>query len=125
VAGVDFGPYMAEREETGPTPSPTSAPQTLAWGDANCAGGVNSVDALGDLRYVAGLVVSQTEPCPDVGAAVEVLGASPHPWGDVDCSGAVNSVDSLKVLRYVAGLSVSAPAECPEIGEQVEVTAPG
>lgn len=124
LEGVESGSYVAEREDTGPTPSPTLAPRTLAWGDVNCSGGVDSVDALGLLRYVAGLSVSQTERCPNVGTAVEVLGAQ-RAWGDVDCSGAVDSVDSLKVLRYVAGLSAPAPAGCPGIGETVEVTAPG
>jgi len=124
LPGVASGPYMAEREEAGPTPSPTPAPQALAWGDINCTGGVNSVDALAGLRYVAGLQVSQADFCPGVGKTVEVLGASPRAWGDVDCSGAVNSVDSLKLLRYVAGLPAAA-ADCPEIGDQVEVVAPG
>ncbi|HSP54901.1 MAG TPA: dockerin type I domain-containing protein [Dehalococcoidia bacterium] len=56
-------------------------------GDADCNGNVNSVDALGVLRSVAGL-----------GSPACLSSA------DVDCSGAVNSVDALKILRHVAGL---------------------
>lgn len=35
-------------------------------GDVDCNGIVNSVDALKVLRFVAGLSVNQTEPCPDI-----------------------------------------------------------
>jgi len=36
-------------------------------GDVDCNGVVNSVDSLKILRHAAGLSVSQTEPCPDIG----------------------------------------------------------
>ncbi len=42
------------------------------WGDADCDGDVDSVDALKILRYVAALPVAQTEPCPDIGTEVQV-----------------------------------------------------
>lgn len=86
-------------------------------GDVDCSLAVNSVDALKLLRHVAGLSVSQTEPCPDV-ATDEA-----SPWGDVDCTGAVNSVDALKVLRYVAALSVAQTEPCLDMG--VVVLLPG
>jgi len=62
------------------------------------------------LRHVAGLSVSQTEPCPDIGCSL------PETWGDIDCDGDVDAVDSLLILRHVAGLSVSLPTGCPAIG---------
>jgi hypothetical protein len=68
------------------------------------------VDALKELRFVAQLSVSQTEPCPDIGTDVASV------WGDVDCSGSVTSVDALKVLRYVAQLPVTQTEPCPDIG---------
>ena len=68
------------------------------------------MDALKELRHVALLSVSQTEPCPDIGTNVASI------WGDVDCNGAVTSVDALKVLRYVAQLSVSQTEPCADIG---------
>jgi hypothetical protein len=43
------------------------------WGDNDCSGAVNSVDALKTLRYVASLPVQQNEPCPDIGTTVQVV----------------------------------------------------
>jgi cell division septation protein DedD len=47
-------------------PTPTQAPRL--WGDVNCDGSVNSVDALTLMRWTAGLPVLQVEPCPEIGA---------------------------------------------------------
>jgi hypothetical protein len=96
-----------------PTPTPTEPPPQLIQGDVDCNGGVTSVDALKELRFVAQLSVSQTEPCPDIGTDVASV------WGDVDCSGSVTSVDALKVLRYVAQLPVTQTEPCPDIGIEV------
>lgn len=85
----------------------------LTQGNVDCAGGVTAVDALKELRYVAQLSVSKTEPCPDIGANVASI------WGDVDCSGSVTSVDALKILRYVAQLTVNQSEPCPNIGTPV------
>ena len=85
----------------------------LTQGDVDCNGGVTSVDALKELRYVAQLSVSQAEPCPDIGTEVASF------WGDVDCSGSVTSVDALKILRHVALLPVQQTEPCPDIGEEV------
>jgi hypothetical protein len=79
-------------------------------GDVDCDGDVDSVDSLKGLRHVAGLSVSQNEPCPAIGSEVASL------FGDVDCDDDVDSVDSLKILRSVAGLSVSQIEPCPDIG---------
>jgi hypothetical protein len=84
-------------------------PQTLS-GDVNCNGSVDSVDGLGVSRFVAGLPVSQTQPCPAVGTG------APFGHGDVNCSGEVNAVDALFILRHVAGLPVNLPQGCREIG---------
>jgi hypothetical protein len=69
-------------------------------GDADCSGTVNSVDALKDLRHVAGLF-----PDPSCINA-----------GNVDCDFDMDSVDSLFILRFVAQLPVTLPLNCPEIG---------
>jgi hypothetical protein len=107
------------------SPTPTTSPGvTLAWGDDDCDGDVDSVDGLKDLRYVAGLPVQQTEPCPDLGSQVGIAAASAHQWGDVDCDGDVDSVDGLKILRFVAGLPVTGPPPCPDIGTPVNVMPP-
>ncbi len=95
-----------------------AGPPTLpGQGDVDCDGDVDSVDSLKELRHVAGLSVSQNEPCPEIGSEVASL------FGDVDCDDDVDSVDSLKILRSVAGLSVSQIEPCPDIGIAVEVTA--
>jgi hypothetical protein len=46
------------------TPSASAAPA----GDVDCSGIVDSVDALHLLRHIAGLPVTQSEPCPDIGS---------------------------------------------------------
>jgi hypothetical protein len=92
------------------TPTPTATPVSTIFGDVDCDGDVDSVDAQKELRHVAVLPVSQTEPCPDIGSEVA------SQFGDVDCDDDVDSVDSLKILRFVAGLSVSQQPGCPLIG---------
>jgi hypothetical protein len=47
--------------------SETSAGASQLYGDANCDGAVNSVDALLVLRWKAGLSVNQVQPCPTIG----------------------------------------------------------
>ena len=87
-------------------------------GNVDCSGptgGVSSVDALKVLRHGAGLSVTQSEPCTDIGVARNL--APPDNWkvGDVNCSGGVNSTDALLILRANAGLSVSIPVGCPDV----------
>jgi len=72
-------------------PTPTPTPARLA-GDANCDGGVNSIDALLVLQYVAALLGSL--PCP---ANADVNG------------GGVSAIDAALILQYVAGLLPSLP----------------
>jgi len=100
-----------------PTIGPTPSPCHVVWdciqvaqGDVDCNDAITSVDALKELRHVAQLSVSKSEPCPDIGTATESM------WGDVDCNGDVTSVDALKILRHVAGLAVSQTQPCPDIG---------
>jgi Tol biopolymer transport system component len=92
----------------------------LPWGDVNCSGGVDAVDALQLLRYTVRLSVLQQEPCPDIGDTVSVDG-TPRLWGDVDGDGEVNAADALKILRHVAMLSVQHQPRTPPIGTEVEV----
>lgn len=95
-----------------PTPGPTQTPSGKpVFGDMDCDGDVDAVDALAILRFVAGLPpLAQTEPCDDVGSA----GAA---FGDLDCDGDVDAVDALAVLGFVAGLSPLAQTEpCPDVG---------
>jgi len=82
----------------------------LTQGDVDCSGTVNAVDALKILRAVAALSVSQTQPCPPIGANVSYF------WGDVDCKGEPTSVDALLALRHNAGLSVQQQEPCPDLG---------
>ncbi|HET9476132.1 MAG TPA: hypothetical protein VFP63_01450 [Dehalococcoidia bacterium] len=94
-----------------PTPGPTPPPGTLVQGDVTCLGGVSAVDALGLLRWVAGLSVSQGDGCPAINANL------PPIWGDVNCQNGVNAVDALAVLRWVAGLTVTQTEPCTDIGQ--------
>jgi len=100
-----------------PTPPPTPTPAPAgAFGNVDCGGGINSVDALKLLRHNASLSVTQTDPCPDI--ETEMHGSG-HAQGDVDCSGGgdpVNAVDALKLLRHNASLSVAQAPGCPTLG---------
>jgi Tol biopolymer transport system component len=90
------------------------------WGDNNCSGSADPVDALLALRFDAGQETNTGE-CPEMGVVVEVAGASPHPWGDIDCTGDVGPVDGLKLLRFDSGLSVAQEPGCPAVGSVVSV----
>ena len=83
---------------------------TAPFGDVDCDLDVDSVDSLKELQHVAGLAVSQTEPCPDIGSEVASL------FGDVDCDNDIDAIDSLTILRFLAGLPVSQREPCPDIG---------
>ncbi|MCH8813692.1 MAG: matrixin family metalloprotease [Chloroflexi bacterium] len=45
---------------------------TRLFGDADCSGGVTSVDALKKLRTIVDFSVTQEEPCPDIGSTVQI-----------------------------------------------------
>ena len=94
-----------------PTPTPTGTPSGPLFGDVDCDGDVDAVDALKILRYVAQLTVQQEPGCPLIGSDVASF------FGDVDCNGGVTSVDALKILRFVASLPVQQEAGCTPIGD--------
>ena len=94
----------------GETPTPTATPAATIFGDVDCDGDIDAVDAQKELRHIVALAVSQTEPCPDIGSGVAPM------FGDVDCDGDVDAVDSLKIQRFVAGLPVIQQPGCPAIG---------
>ena len=81
----------AETSTTTPTPSPTPVPTevlpTPLPGDANCDGGLDSIDAALVLQSVAGLTVL---PCP--------MNA------DFNGDGTLDAVDAVLILQVVAGL---------------------
>jgi len=79
-----------------PTPAhtPTPAPVTPHFGDVNCDGTINSIDATLVLQYGAGLI--DTLPC--------LVNA------DVNQDGVVNSLDAAIILQYVAGFLTDLPA---------------
>jgi hypothetical protein len=51
--------------------------QTRLWGDVDCDGDVDAMDALKVLRHVAGLPVQQPDGCPQIEQEVAVLAQSP------------------------------------------------
>lgn len=107
-----------------PTPTPTDNPPpiVLTWGDDDCSGEVESVDALKKLRALAGMVYGQAQPCPGIGDALPTSVAG-QTWGDTDCDSGVDSVDALAVLRFVAGFEVSQAPGCPDVGDAVDIGA--
>lgn len=94
---------------------------TEKWGDVDCNGAVNAVDALKVQRFAASLSVTQTEPCVEIATLVNADSIATRPVGDVDCSTDVNSIDALKLQRFAAGLFVSQTAPCPTIGVALDL----
>jgi hypothetical protein len=87
----------------------------LMKGDVNCDGIFSLLDPLADVQHLAGLRVSQVQPCPSVGNRFTTGLAGPA-MGDVDCDFAVRQSDILSMLKYAAGLSVTLPDQCEPIG---------
>lgn len=102
-----------------PSPSPTPAPNSK-WGDINCDKNVDTIDALGGLRFVVGFDVQQTGPCHAIGGTVSVDGTS-EKFGDWNCDGKVDALDALYVLRFVAGMPLATPSGCPAVGAAVNI----
>jgi hypothetical protein len=75
-------------------------------------------------RYVAGLPVTQSEPCPDIGPSIKI-GGTFRQWGDVDCDGDVDVVDANKIQQYVDGGSPSQNSGCPAFGSSVTIDVVG
>lgn len=103
----------------------TSAPITLlnskhrTWGDADCSGDVQALDALQELAELSGLSVAEPVPgCPAVDSGVSVAGTSAR-WGDFDCNGTVDGADAAFILRKVADLAPAAAPGCPYVGWKV------
>jgi hypothetical protein len=101
-------------------PPQTATPRI--WGDVDCGGDIGPRDAQAILKNV--LVqnpLSQTQPCPAVGAQVTVDGVS-RIWGDVDCGGDIGPRDAQAILKNVLvqnALSQTQP--CPPVGSTVQV----
>ncbi len=114
----DFGSFVYAKVDctnqvTPPSSTPTPIPGANAFGNVDCSGFINSIDALKLLRAGAGLPYTQTEPCANIGTETLPNGEL---QGDIDCSGAANAVDALKLLRYTASLPVIQNEPCPDIG---------
>lgn len=75
-----------------PTATPTSGPPVV-FGDANCDGTVNSIDAAVILQYIAGLLNNLA--CGDE--------------ADVNQDGNISSIDTALVLQHIAGFIPSLP----------------
>ena len=98
-----------------------SAP-AMTWGDVDCSGAVNPVDALRELQADAGISFSRPAGCPAIGEDA-TLNGQPLVWGDIDCGGTPGPVDALKLLQFDAGVSPASAAGCPAIG-QADVAVP-
>jgi hypothetical protein len=95
----------------------------LVWGDNDCSGSEDAVDALKNLQELAGLPYGQNDPCFALGepVGVSLAGVLEVPWGDVDCDGDLDSADALGILRSLAALPVNQEEGCPMIGDVVLV----
>ena len=84
---LDAGRYLFA-VRNGPAPPQATPAPLIAYGDANCDGAVNTVDAALALQFDAGLIES-----------IECRGAA-----DVNGDGVINSLDASLLLQFDAGL---------------------
>lgn len=101
-----------------------STGQTIAWGDGDCSGAVAPRDGQADLTvFLSKTPLTQTEPCPDLGATVTIGGVS-YVWGDWDCNAAVAPRDGQAVLAFfLAKTALSQGTPCAAaIGTNVVVS---
>jgi hypothetical protein len=101
-------------------PPQTATPRI--WGDGDCGGDIGPRDAQAVLKNV--LVqnpLSQTQPCPAVGAQVTVDGVS-RIWSDWDCGGDIGPRDAQAILKNVLVQNpLSQTQPCPAVGSTVQV----
>jgi hypothetical protein len=87
----------------------TAVPPTKR-ADLDCDNDIDSVDALRDLRFVAGLDPGIPGGCPPPGVfALQRSGFA----GDIDCDNDADALDALRVLRFVAALPLGLETWCP------------
>jgi hypothetical protein len=99
--------------------APPSTATPRKWGDLNCSGSVDPVDALDELVPLAAHASDGVGACPGIGATVQI-GGHAKLWGDWDCSGAVMPVDALAILEFDAQLNIPPISGCPAIGSTVQ-----
>jgi hypothetical protein len=114
--GVDFpSPTVTNGKICAPAATPT-----LIWGDVDCGGSVAPRDGQAILNHFLGNTqLSQTQPCPAVGATVTIDGVS-YLWGDVDCGRSVAPRDGQAILNHFLGnTQLSQTQPCPAVGSTV------
>jgi hypothetical protein len=88
----------------------------IVWGDLNCSGTIDPLDALRVLIYDAGLPT--TGGCIPMGQILPLESGIDVPWGDVDCTDGVTPVDALSILWFDAGVLYPAVIDdCPNPGD--------
>jgi hypothetical protein len=104
----------------GASATPTPTPTTDVWGDPDCNGSVAPRDGQAILNHFLGKTeLSQTPPCPAIGAPVTIDGMS-YVWGDPDCNGSVAPRDGQAILNHFLGKTeLSQTLPCPAIGSTV------
>jgi dipeptidyl aminopeptidase/acylaminoacyl peptidase len=91
-------------------------PPPLRWGDNNCSGARNPVDALATLVDESGI---EGAGCPNIGATIETDNFGNLLWGDLDCSHVFDPPDVLLLLRDAAGLPPENLQDCPALGIEI------
>jgi hypothetical protein len=124
VGIVDFDPFLKPNGcpavTPSPSPSPTPSPDRL-WGDIDCSGILEALDALKLLLGFLVLPYDSPPSCPGVLEDVTISGT--QDWGDIDCSGGVDASDASYVLARAAGTPRTPPPDCPAVGDAVTVDA--
>ena len=80
-------------------------------GDSNCDGAIDGRDALRPLLAAAGVPLTVSGGCLDLGFGLPK-------FGDVNCDNEVNAGDTVAILEYSAGVPIkpSQQAGCTPIG---------
>ena len=106
------GPVVATVD---PQPGPNCATgMGLLWGDVNCSGAANSIDALAILRWKVGLSYPHAANCPLIGSSGQAAAAAPLGVGP-DTTIAVESATAPPNSNVTVDVTVT-PAQGIEVG---------
>jgi hypothetical protein len=92
----------------------------LKWGDVNCDGVTDILDALYWLSNNAGIVATP-DGCPAIGDEISADTFGTLLWGNLNCSEGLDTEDVILLFLETAGLPGPDLPGCPALGTAIEL----
>jgi hypothetical protein len=92
----------------------------LVWGDVNCDGVVDVLDALYWLSDNAG-IVNTPDGCPAINEDIEAANFGTLRWGNLNCSPGLDTGDVTLLFHDAASLPPPNLPDCPALGVAIEL----